>query len=93
MIGRWVSDGAAIAIDYAKCFSRSHARCLLLKDRLVPRLLAGALQKHPVISPIHLRLLRLLKRIGLKSYLRLSALVVRSFLITSSDASTHFRPA
>jgi len=39
------------------------------------------------------RLLRLPKRIGLKSYLRLSALVVRSFSITSSDASTHFRPA
>jgi hypothetical protein len=39
------------------------------------------------------RLLRLPKRIGLKSCLRLSALVVRSFSITSSDASTHFRPA
>jgi hypothetical protein len=39
------------------------------------------------------RLLRLAKRIGLKSYSRLSALVVRSSLITSSDASMHFRLA
>jgi hypothetical protein len=31
--------------------------------------------------------------IGLKSYLRLSTLVVTSFSITLSDASTHFRPA
>jgi hypothetical protein len=37
--------------------------------------------------------LRLPKRIGLKSYLRLSALLAKSFLIASSGASTHFRLA
>jgi hypothetical protein len=31
-------------------------------------------------------------RIGLKSYLRLSELLVRLFLITSSDVPTHFPP-
>src|SRR5213076_3297495 len=71
-----------------RVFSRS-LMLLLQKDRLDPLVL----QKHLAISPIPCRLLRLPKRIGLKSYLRLSALVVRSFSITSSDASTHFRPA
>jgi hypothetical protein len=32
------------------------------------------------------------KLMGLKSYLRLSVLLLKSFLITLSDASTHFRP-
>jgi len=32
------------------------------------------------------------KRIGLKSYIRLSGVLVKSSLVTSSDVSTHFRP-
>jgi hypothetical protein len=36
IIGRWVSNRAAIAIDYAK-FSAVHICCLLRKDRLDPR--------------------------------------------------------
>ena len=32
------------------------------------------------------------KRIGLKSHIRLSRVPVKSFSITSSDVSTHFRP-
>src|SRR4029453_2095849 len=39
------------------------------------------------------RVLRLLKRIGLKSHIRLSGVLVKSPSITSSDASTHLRPA
>jgi hypothetical protein len=35
---------------------------------------------------------RIPKRIGLRSQLWLSGLVVKLSLITSSDASTHFRP-
>ena len=56
-------------------------------------MLPAALQKHLAISPIRCCLLRLPKRIGLKSYLRLPALVVRSSSITLSDASTQFRSA
>ena len=53
MIGRWVSDGAAIAIDYAKCFSRSHGAAVSKKTGSSP-VACGALQKHLVISPIPL---------------------------------------
>ena len=64
---------------------------LLRKDRLdPPALLPGCFKNIGRFRRSPCRLLRLPKRIGLKSYLRLSALVVRSFLITLSDASTHF---
>jgi len=49
--------------------------------------------KHMAIPPIPCCLLRLPNRSGLKSYLRSSAMLVKSSSITSSDASTHFRPA
>ena len=57
------------------------------------RLDARALQNILRCRRTPCQLLRLPKRIGLKSYLRLSALVVRSSSITLPDASTHFRLA
>ena len=89
IIGRWVSSRAAIAIDYAKFFGRSHHAAFSKKTGST----LGCFKNIWRFRRSPCRLLRLPKRIGLKSYLRLSALVVRSFLITSSDASTHFRPA
>ena len=73
----------------AKFFSRSHRAAFSKKTGSTP----GCFKNIWRFGRPPCRLLRLPKRIGLKSYLRLSALVVKSFLITSSDASTHFRPA
>ena len=46
---------------------------------------------HPAISPIPL-LSAAPKGIGLKSNIRLTKALIKSFSITSSDVSTHFRP-
>ena len=77
-----------LIIDYAK-FSAVHIMLPSPKRQARP---SGALKNIWRFRRFPCRLLRLPKRIGLKSYFRLSALVVRSFSITSSDASTHFRP-
>src|SRR4029077_17105305 len=71
-----------------KVFSRSHHAAFSKKTGSTP----GCFKNIWRFRRFPCRLLRLPKRIGLKSYLRLSALVVRSSSITSSDASTHFRP-
>ena len=89
VITSFYSHYASSEDDYAK-FSAVHIMVHSpKKDRLAPR----ALQKHLTISPIPLLSVAGPKRIGLKSYFPLSALLVKSSLITSSDASTHFRPA
>jgi hypothetical protein len=51
-----------------------------------------SLLDHPAILPIALAFFAAPKRIGLKSYMWLSAVLVKSSLITSSDVSTHLRP-
>ena len=78
-----------LIIDYAK-FSAVHIMLPSPKRQARP---SGALKNIWRFRRFPCRLLRLPKRIGLKSYFRLSALLVKSSLITSSDASTHFRPA
>ena len=77
------------AVDYAKFFSRSHHAAFSKKTGSTP----GASKTSGDFADLLAVCLRLPKRIGLKSYLRLSALVVRSFSITLSDASTQFRSA
>jgi hypothetical protein len=81
---RWVSSGAAIAIDSAK-FSAVHSCCLLQKDRLDP----WVLQKQLAISPIPCRPLRLPKRIGLKSYFAavgIGSKIILDYVIRRLDA-------
>jgi hypothetical protein len=73
IIGRWLSSRAAIAIDYAS-FSAVHIMLPSLKRQARP--LGASKTSGDFADPC--RLLRLPKRIGLKSYLRLSALVVKS---------------
>jgi hypothetical protein len=46
---------------------------------------------HPAISPIPC-VFAAPKRIGLKSHIRLSRVLIKSSLITSPDVSTHLRP-
>ena len=83
----WYEDASA-AVDYARHRSRSHDAAFSEKAGSTP----GRFKNFWRFRRSPCRLLRLPKRIGLKSHLRLSALVVNSFSITSSDASTHFRP-
>jgi hypothetical protein len=80
------------AIDYAKFFSRSHRAAFSKKTGATP-VLPGRFKNIWRFRRSSCRLLRLPKRIGLKPYLRLSALVVRLSSITLSDASTRFRLA
>jgi hypothetical protein len=75
--------------DIAKFRSRSHDAAFSEKTGSTP----GRFKNIWRFRRSPCQLLRLPKRIGLKSYLRLSALVVQSSSITSSDASTHFRLA
>src|SRR4029077_13338076 len=95
ILGKWhglhaLDDFKAVAqIDYVKFFSRSHHAAFSKKTGST----RGCFKNIWRFRRSPCRLLRLPKRIGLKSYFRLSALVVRLFSITSSDASTHFRPA
>jgi hypothetical protein len=62
------------AVGYGKFRSRLH-HAAFPKGQARPRVLPGRFKKHLAISPIPCRLLRLPKRIGLKSYLRLSAVL------------------
>jgi hypothetical protein len=72
----WYGDPNAVsnAIGYAKFRSRLHHAAFSKRTGSTPGA-SRALQKHLAISPIPCRLLRLHKRIGLKSYLRLSAVL------------------
>jgi hypothetical protein len=47
---------------------------------------------HPAISPIPLPSFAAPKRIGLKSYMQLSGVLVKMSWITLPDVSTHLRP-
>lgn len=85
-----IASSSATSAGTSRSFVAAHMMLLSLRRN---RLDAWALQKHLAISPNPCQLLGLPKRIGLKSYLRLSALVVRSSSITLPDASTHFRLA
>jgi len=63
-----------LSIGYAKFRSRLHHAAFSKRTGSTPGA-SRALQKHLAISPIPCRLLRPPKRIGLKSYLRLSAVL------------------